>query len=173
VRKKVKECVSNGARVLYGEADGGKAQESTASTEETFYNPVVLTDVGSNNPGADTEIFGPVFTIMEACESAEECVQLSNSSRFGLGSAVFTDTTQSEEIARGEQVALQLDAGLSYVNDFVKSDPSMPFGGVKASGFGRECGSHGVHEFCNIKTVVVSKYAGKAKVDLEIPPYSK
>merc|ERR1719401_3255789 len=106
---------------------------------------------------------------MDSAASAEDCIRMCNNSKFGLGSAVFADPNNAEEMKKGEDVALQLDAGLSYVNDFVKSDPSMPFGGVKASGFGRECGSHGVHEFCNIKTVVVSKYAGKAKVGLEIP----
>jgi len=95
-------------------------------------------------------VFGPVFSIIIA-KNNDEAILLANKSKFGLGAAIFT-----ADIASGEKIANEkLQAGICFVNDYVKSDPRMPFGGVKMSGYGRELSSHGLMEFVNIKTIVV------------------
>jgi succinate-semialdehyde dehydrogenase/glutarate-semialdehyde dehydrogenase len=99
-------------------------------------------------PAYDEEIFGPVAAIIEAPNEAE-AIRIANASRFGLGSGVF--------LARGERIAAEeLEAGMSFVNANVRSDPRMPFGGVKESGYGRECSYFGIREFVNIKSVFVN-----------------
>jgi succinate-semialdehyde dehydrogenase/glutarate-semialdehyde dehydrogenase len=98
----------------------------------------------------DEEIFGPVFSVIQA-KDEEDAIVLGNQTPFGLGAAVFTrDLQKGEEIAKSG-----LRAGACFVNDFVKSDPRLPFGGIKESGYGRELSSYGLMEFVNIKTVIV------------------
>ncbi|MBF2055211.1 MAG: NAD-dependent succinate-semialdehyde dehydrogenase [Candidatus Sericytochromatia bacterium] len=116
-----------------------------------FYPATVLTDVVPGMPAFDEELFGPVAVVIAASDTPE-AVRLANHSRYGLGAAVF-----SQNIALAEQIAAeQLQAGCAFVNDFVKSDPRLPFGGVRESGYGRELGPWGLHEFVNIKTVFVA-----------------
>jgi succinate-semialdehyde dehydrogenase/glutarate-semialdehyde dehydrogenase len=101
-------------------------------------------------PAYDDELFGPVASVIRVKNEAE-AVKVANDTPFGLGAAVFTKNT-----VLGSRIAeLQLDAGCCFVNDFVKSDPRLPFGGIKQSGFGRELSLHGIREFVNVKTVVV------------------
>jgi succinate-semialdehyde dehydrogenase/glutarate-semialdehyde dehydrogenase len=100
-------------------------------------------------PAYDEELFGPVASIINARDE-QDAVRIANDSIFGLGAAVFTG-----DLARGEKVARQLDAGCTFVNTLVASDPRLPFGGVKESGYGRELGSYGIREFVNIKTVYI------------------
>jgi succinate-semialdehyde dehydrogenase/glutarate-semialdehyde dehydrogenase len=115
-----------------------------------FYPPTILTNVKPGMPAFDEELFGPVAAIISA-KDEEEAIQLANNSVFGLGAAVFT-----ENIARGEKIASeQLEAGSCFVNDFVKSDPRLPFGGIKQSGYGRELSDFGIREFVNAKTVYI------------------
>jgi succinate-semialdehyde dehydrogenase/glutarate-semialdehyde dehydrogenase len=95
----------------------------------------------------DNELFGPAASVMRAKDDAH-AVALANNSQFGLGSGVFT-----RDIKRGEKLALQLEAGSSFVNKLVVSDPRLPFGGVKNSGYGRELASYGIREFVNTKTI--------------------
>ena len=103
-------------------------------------------------PLFDEESFGPVAAIIPV-KDEEEAIRMANDSAFGLGAAVFTG-----DIARGERVAVQdLEAGLCFINSQVKSDPRLPFGGIKASGYGRELSHFGIKEFVNIKTVVVAE----------------
>ena len=118
-----------------------------------FYYPItLLADVMPGMAAFDEEIFGPVFSVIKAKDEAE-ALALANQTEFGLGAAVFTrDKAKGEEIAKKH-----LDAGLCFVNDFVKSDPRLPFGGIKQSGYGRELSSYGMLEFVNIKTVVVKE----------------
>jgi len=100
----------------------------------------------------DEELFGPVFTVVTA-ENEDHALELANQTEFGLGAAVFTtDLEKGEAIARKK-----LHAGVCFVNDFVKSDPRLPFGGVKSSGYGRELSIYGMMEFVNVKTIVVNK----------------
>ncbi len=100
-------------------------------------------------PACDEETFGPVAAILPVRDEAK-AIRMANDSGFGLGAAVFT---QDKE--RGERIAAQLEAGCVFVNDFVRSDPRLPFGGVKQSGYGRELAAFGLREFVNIKTVWV------------------
>lgn len=101
-------------------------------------------------PAYDEELFGPVAAIIPARDE-EDAIRIANDSRFGLGAAVFT-----RDVQRGEAIAThRIEAGSCFVNDFVKSDPRPPFGGVKESGYGRELSHFGIREFANIKTVYV------------------
>lgn len=113
-----------------------------------FYPITVLAGVAPGNAAADEELFGPVAAIMTARNEAE-AVRLANASTFGLGASVFTRDT-----GRARHVAARLDAGSVYVNDFVRSTPELPFGGIKASGHGRELGRWGTQAFVNVKTIV-------------------
>lgn len=124
--------------------------------DKTFYPPTVLGEVRPGMPAFDDELFGPVAALIRA-RSDDDAIALANQSVFGLGAAVFT-----RDHERGKTIAAeQLQAGACAVNDFVKSDPRMPFGGIKASGYGRELGRFGIHEFVNIKAVVVSANTGE------------
>jgi succinate-semialdehyde dehydrogenase/glutarate-semialdehyde dehydrogenase len=119
--------------------------------EGAFYPPTVLTEVKKGMPAYDEELFGPVAAIIPVADE-REAIRVANDSSFGLGAAVFT-----QDLARGERIAAEeLEAGSCFVNDFVRSDPRLPFGGIKESGYGRELSSHGIREFVNIKTVVVT-----------------
>ena len=117
-----------------------------------YYPCTVLAGVGPGMPAYEEEMFGPVACIIRA-GSEEEAVRIANDTAYGLGAAVFT-----EDPERGERIARDgIEAGTCFVNDFVKSDPRLPFGGVKASGFGRELADFGVREFVNVKTVRVER----------------
>lgn len=115
-----------------------------------FYSPTVLGEVRPGMPAFDGELFGPVASLIRA-RSDDEAIALANQSIYGLGSAVF-----SRDLQRARSVAQELQAGACAINDFVKSDPRLPFGGIKASGYGRELGVVGIREFTNIKSLVVS-----------------
>ncbi|MBN1297385.1 NAD-dependent succinate-semialdehyde dehydrogenase [bacterium] len=142
LHEQVTESVRCGARLrLGGEIHPGPG---------ALYPPTVLDNVQPGMPACDEELFGPVAVIIPA-ETTEDALHLANQSSFGLGGAVFTaDTNQGEQLARDA-----MEVGCCFVNDFVRSDPRLLFGGIKNSGFGRELGIHGIHEFVNIKTVYV------------------
>ena len=115
-----------------------------------YYPPTVLTDVRAGMPAYAEELFGPVAAIIPVANE-EEALRVANDSSFGLGASVFT-----RDVERGEAIArTELEVGCSFVNTFVRSDPRLPFGGIKTSGYGRELGEHGILEFVNIKTVYV------------------
>ena len=115
-----------------------------------FYPPTVLEAVVPGMPAYDEELFGPVAVLFRF-HSEEEAIRIANATVFGLGAAVFTS-----DLTKGKQLAEKgLQAGCVFVNDFVKSDPRLPFGGIKESGYGRELSVVGIREFMNIKTVVV------------------
>jgi succinate-semialdehyde dehydrogenase/glutarate-semialdehyde dehydrogenase len=116
-----------------------------------FYPPTILTDVTSGMPAYSEETFGPVATIVTVADE-EEAIAVANDSIFGLAGAVFT-----QDVARGEQIARdRIESGTCFVNAFAASDPRLPFGGIKASGYGRELSHIGMREFTNMKTIVVS-----------------
>jgi succinate-semialdehyde dehydrogenase/glutarate-semialdehyde dehydrogenase len=117
--------------------------------EGAYYPPTVLADVKPGMPAYDEELFGPVAAIIRANDEAD-AVRIANHTVFGLGAAVFT-----ADVARGERIARQLEAGSTFVNASVASDPRLPFGGIKESGYGRELGTYGIKEFVNVKTVYV------------------
>jgi succinate-semialdehyde dehydrogenase/glutarate-semialdehyde dehydrogenase len=112
----------------------------------------VLAGVRQGMPAYTEETFGPVAAIISARDE-EEAIAIANGTSFGLGAAVFT-----RDRARGERLAAErLEAGSCFVNDFVRSDPRLPFGGIKESGFGRELAAFGIREFVNIKAVYVKE----------------
>ncbi len=115
-----------------------------------YYPITVLSKVLPGMPAFEEEIFGPIFSIIEANDN-DHAVDLANNSKYGLGAAVFTS-----DINKGRHIAEEkIQAGMCFVNDYVKSDPRLPFGGVKMSGYGRELSSYGLMEFVNIKSIVV------------------
>lgn len=128
----------------------GAVLVSGGQSDRAMFWPAVLGEVRPGMPAFDEELFGPVAALIRA-RSDDEAIALANQSVFGLGSAVFT-----RDLSRGKRVALALEAGACAVNDFVKSDPRMPFGGIKASGYGRELAGFGLREFTNIKSLVIS-----------------
>jgi succinate-semialdehyde dehydrogenase/glutarate-semialdehyde dehydrogenase len=139
----VEASLAAGARCLLG----GEVPPGPGA----FYPPTVLTDVAPGMPAYDEELFGPVAAILPVADE-EEAIRVANDSPFGLGAAVFTADRE-----RGERIARQrLAAGSCFVNAFVKSDPRLPFGGIKESGYGRELSHFGIREFVNIKTVYVA-----------------
>ncbi len=139
----VERSLQGGARCLLG----GEVPEGPGA----FYPPTVLTDVTAGMAAYEEELFGPVAAVVPVADE-EEAIRVANDTPFGLGAAVFT-----RDVARGEEIAAQrLQAGSCFVNTFVKSDPRLPFGGIKGSGYGRELGSFGIREFVNIKTVYVA-----------------
>lgn len=115
-----------------------------------FYPISLLTNVSKGMPAYDEELFGPVAAVIQV-ENEEEAIRIANDTIYGLGAAIF-----SKDVDRAEKIAAyQLQAGCCFVNTLVKSDPRLPFGGIKDSGYGRELGLYGIREFVNVKTVWV------------------
>jgi succinate-semialdehyde dehydrogenase / glutarate-semialdehyde dehydrogenase len=142
LHRQVQESIAKGARCLLG----GAIPESKGA----FYPPTVLTNVKKGMPAYDDELFGPVAAIITV-KDEKEAIKVANDSLFGLGAAVFT-----QDLAKGEHIAAtEIEAGCCFVNAFVKSDPRLPFGGIKESGYGRELSHFGIKEFVNMKTVFV------------------
>ena len=142
LHQQVVKSVEMGAAILLG----GYIPEGKAP----FYPPTVLENVVPGMPAYHEELFGPVAVLFRA-NSEEEAIRIANDTVFGLGAGVFTTN-----IEKGKELAEKgLEAGCVFVNDFVKSDPRLPFGGIKESGYGRELSVVGIREFVNIKTVVV------------------
>ncbi len=142
LHQQVEKSRELGAKVL----TGGHIPEG----EGAFYPPTVVVNVTPGMPAYHEELFGPV-AVLYRVSSEEEAIMIANDTVFGLGAGVFT-----ADIEKGKQLAEKgLEAGCVFVNDFVKSDPRLPFGGVKESGYGRELSAIGIREFMNIKTIVV------------------
>lgn len=115
-----------------------------------YYPATLLTGVTKGMPAYEEELFGPVAAIIPA-ESEEDALDIANDNRFGLGAAVFSQNINKARLYATERI----DAGCCFVNDFVRSDPRLPFGGVKESGYGRELSSYGIKEFVNIKSIYI------------------
>jgi len=142
LHSQVQESVKRGARLLLG----GKVAPGPGA----FYPPTLLVAVEPGMPAFDQETFGPVAAVIVAKDEAD-AIRLANASRYGLGASVWTADQE-----RGERIARELEVGSVFVNGFVKSDPRLPFGGVKRSGYGRELSEYGLREFVNVKTVWVA-----------------
>ena len=136
-------------QVLKTVAQGGKLilGGSIPDQKGAYYPATILADLKPGMEGFDNELFGPVASVIRAKDD-NEAIALANNSQFGLGSGVLT-----ADKVRGEKIALQLEAGSSFVNKLVVSDPRLPFGGVKNSGYGRELAAYGIREFVNTKTI--------------------
>jgi len=143
LRRQVADSLERGARcVLGGRVPSGRG---------AFYPPTVLVDVTKGMSAHDEELFGPVAAVV-AARDEEEAIRAANDTSFGLGAAVFTRDTE-----RGDLIAARrIEAGSCFVNAFVKSDPRLPFGGIKESGYGRELSHFGIREFVNVKTIYVA-----------------
>ena len=143
VHRQVQESVAAGATVLCGGEPG--------DGRGFFYPPTVLRDIAEGSPAYDQEIFGPVASIFRVSD-VDGAIQLANATEFGLGSSAWTT-----EAAEQERLIARLDAGAVFINSMVASDPRLPFGGIKRSGYGRELGRLGILEFTNAKTVSVGR----------------
>jgi succinate-semialdehyde dehydrogenase/glutarate-semialdehyde dehydrogenase len=142
LHRQVEESVKRGAKLLLG----GQVPPGTGA----FYPATLLTAVDKGMPAFDEETFGPVAAVIRAKDEAD-AVRLANDSQFGLGASLWT-----QDRARAERMAAQIEAGSVFVNGLVKSDPRLPFGGIKRSGYGRELSEYGIREFVNIKTVWIA-----------------
>ncbi|HWW42310.1 aldehyde dehydrogenase family protein, partial [Pedobacter sp.] len=144
LHQQVTDNIAAGAKCILG----GSVPDYKGN--HAFYTPTILTGIKKGMPAYTEELFGPVALVISA-RNTEDAIRIANDSPFGLGSAVFTrDNSLGEKIARE-----QLNAGSCFVNSLVKSDPRLPFGGINQSGYGRELGLYGIHEFVNIKTVYI------------------
>jgi len=141
----VQKTLHAGAKLL----TGGKAVNGPGN----FYLPTVLTNIPKDSPAYREEFFGPVASIFRV-KNLDEAIAIANDSRFGLGASAWTN-----DPAERERLINELEAGMVFINQMVASDPRVPFGGVKASGHGRELGPYGIREFTNIKTVWIKDQA--------------
>jgi succinate-semialdehyde dehydrogenase/glutarate-semialdehyde dehydrogenase len=139
LHEQVTKTIKQGGRLVLG----GIIPEGKGA----YYPATILADLKPGMEGFDNELFGPAASVIRAKDDAH-AVELANNSQFGLGSGVFTRNKE-----RGEKLALQLEAGSSFVNKLVVSDPRLPFGGIKNSGYGRELAAYGIREFVNTKTI--------------------
>ncbi len=139
----VEKSIHKGAKLIY--------ESEVPENENASYHPImVLSNVKPGMPAFDEELFGPVACIISA-KNQSDAISLANATSYGLGAAVFTSN-----IEIGKEIAeLELESGAGFVNDFVRSDPRLPFGGIKESGYGNELSSYGILEFVNIKTVYI------------------
>ncbi len=140
--EQVKKSVEAGAEIL----TGGKPLEGKGF----FYPPTVLVNIHKGMPAYEEELFGPVASVIKAKDEAD-AIRIANDSVFGLGASLWTQNTE-----HGKELAKKIESGSVFINGLVKSDPRLPFGGVKISGYGRELSHYGIKEFVNIKTVWIA-----------------
>lgn len=141
VDQQVIDSVLAGAKILVGGKRWGE--------KGFFYEPTILTDVKKGMPAYDEEVFGPVAAVIKVQDTAA-AIAVANDTPFGLGASLWT-----KDLAAAKELAKQINSGAVFINSMVKSDPRLPFGGIKKSGYGRELSSYGIKEFVNIKTVVI------------------
>jgi succinate-semialdehyde dehydrogenase/glutarate-semialdehyde dehydrogenase len=142
VDQQVQDSIAAGAKLL----TGGKRIERAGF----FYEPTVLADIPHDSPAYREEIFGPVASFFRAIDAAE-AIKIANDSAFGLGASAWTN-----DLAEQQLFASELETGMVFINSMVASDPRLPFGGAKRSGFGRELGAEGIREFVNVKAISIA-----------------
>ncbi len=138
LEKQLKKSVEMGAKLLWGGEING-----------CNFKPAFLTEVKKGMPSFDEETFGPMAAITIAANETE-AIRLANDSSYGLSGSIWT-----KDMEKGVSLAKQMETGAVFINTLVKSDPRLPFGGIKNSGYGRELGRHGILEFVNVKTIAV------------------
>jgi succinate-semialdehyde dehydrogenase / glutarate-semialdehyde dehydrogenase len=153
LEEQVNETVKLGARVLLG----GKRMKRPGN----FFAPTVLADIPAGSPALDDELFGPVASLFRARGMAE-AIEIANNSKFGLGACAWTNDEAEQEL-----FISRIESGLVFVNSMVASDPRVPFGGVKQSGYGRELSHHGIREFVNIKTISIQNTGAEKRSQTE------
>ncbi|PMB07513.1 NADP-dependent succinic semialdehyde dehydrogenase [Fischerella thermalis CCMEE 5198] len=142
LEQQVQTCVKAGAKVLIG-------GQPLADRPGNFFPPTMITDLSPDSAIAKEEFFGPVALLFRVPD-IDEAIKLANATPFGLGASAWTTNSQEQQ-----RFIDEIEAGAVFINGMVKSDPRIPFGGIKRSGYGRELGIQGIHEFVNIKTVWV------------------
>ena len=148
LRDQVRDSISQGVKLSHGSLDVPADLQQHGGN---FFEPLVIDDIKSNTRAYCEELFGPVFSLYSV-KSDQEAIDLANDSDYGLGAALF-----SQDIEKAERLGSQLDAGMLYVNDFVQSQSDVPGGGVKYSGYGRECHREGVLDLSMSKSIVIEK----------------
>jgi acyl-CoA reductase-like NAD-dependent aldehyde dehydrogenase len=149
--KQVEDAKSKGGKLLCG--------GNSIKSDGYFYEPTVIYDVNHEMDILEEEVFGPVAPIV-VVENESEAILEANNSEFGLGASIWTS-----DLERGLRIAREIQSGVVKVNEMVRSDPRLPFGGVKVSGIGRELSEFGIREFVNIKSIVVKDIASKLLVE--------
>ena len=140
IHKQVHDSIAKGAsKIIGGEVDGCN------------YQPTLLQNVKEGMPAFDEEVFGPVFSIIKV-KDENEAIDIANKSRYGLGGNLWT-----KDLDKAVELARKINSGSVFINSMVKSEPALPFGGVKKSGYGRELSKHGIMEFVNLKTITVTE----------------
>lgn len=145
--QQVRASIEQGAKALVGGA--------SPDGEGYFYQPTILTGIKDDMPAWREETFGPVAAVRRV-KDASEAVKVANDTQYGLGASLWTS-----DLKRGQELASQIEAGSVFINGMVASDPRLPFGGIKRSGFGRELGEFGIREFVNIQTIWVGPASGQ------------
>jgi succinate-semialdehyde dehydrogenase/glutarate-semialdehyde dehydrogenase len=143
LHEQVTRTVTAGAKVLAG----GK----TIAGDGYYYEPTVIVDIPDASPAAREELFGPVASVLRACD-IRHAIEIANATRFGLGASAWTNDAAEQKL-----FVQEIESGVVFINDMVASDPRLPFGGVKSSGYGRELSDVGIREFVNIKSVRVAE----------------
>lgn len=141
LNSQLKSSLESGAKLYW--------QQDQLPTHGYFFAPCILTDIPNDNLAAQEELFGPILSVF-TYKTDEELISIANQTDFGLGASIFT-----KDIQNAERIARRIESGMVYINQMVKSDPSIPFGGIKKSGFGRELGKDGLLAFCQTKTTWV------------------
>ena len=152
LEEQVQKTIKMGARVLLG----GKRLDRKGN----FFAPTVLANIPKGSPAYDDELFGPVASIYRA-KDMSEAIEIANNSIFGLGACAWTNDAAERDLFINE-----IESGLAFINGMVASDPRIPFGGVKHSGYGRELSHHGIREFVNVKSVCIQEAdTGKSRTE--------
>jgi len=142
INSQLKDAIDKGAKLCY--------QMKNIPKHGYFFAPSIVENIDSSMDIYHNETFGPLFTILTYTDE-QEAIKIANDTKYGLGGSIWTKNTKN-----AEKMAHQIYTGAVFINEFTKSDPRMPFGGVGISGFGRELGSYGIKEFVNVKIIYIN-----------------